>query len=350
MIYSSTPFESGSIFLWGSNIWSVQKGEDNGVTGSVKRVFRQTQEEKEAAVVKYCTSCQSTKSCPLKGEADVLASLRDVPGAVQIYGLAKVQELYPLSNHSGYCIFMEDAGMSLSKYITEYAPQGMKHKEVQVVAKMLFEYLSASFKKGILHGDIKLDNVCWKNGEAKVVDLGRAVTRDRLLSGKRDYILYAKDYSAPEWTYGLDDYFRAQNVDLLFKGEMWAAGCVLYAAYTGDNLFSAEWNPWLRFWAKREGSSTIIPITDSYMQVCSFSPYDLMQIPRAIPPSFERLIPFIEATAAHLPEDLKAGFKETNSFYALLSRIFVIDPRQRISPEEALESDFLREDFEEMGA
>ncbi|EFJ37180.1 hypothetical protein SELMODRAFT_403342 [Selaginella moellendorffii] len=71
-------------------------------------------------------------------------------------------------------MLVKDAGDSLSKQLfsREFAPA-----DVYEMSKQLYEALEASGTKGVIHGDVCLENICCKGGGYSLIDWGLACDR-----------------------------------------------------------------------------------------------------------------------------------------------------------------------------
>lgn len=103
---------------------------------------------------------------------------------------------------------------------------------VKSYSKQLLTALKHLKRCGILHGDIKPDNVLVNQSMniLKVCDLGSA---GRLSECEITPYLVSRFYRAPEIILGLQ-YDEA--------ADLWGVGCVLYELYTGQILFSGKDN------------------------------------------------------------------------------------------------------------
>lgn len=99
-------------------------------------------------------------------------------------------------------------------------------KKILLDSLLALEYLHS---RGIIHGDIKPDNIVMVDGVAKLIDFGLAFYKCR--QELKSYILITCNYRPPE-IYLRRDYNE--------KVDIWALACSLYEIMAGRPLFSGE--------------------------------------------------------------------------------------------------------------
>src|SRR5262249_32844217 len=115
-------------------------------------------------------------------------------------------------------------GASLEAEI-EAAPKGMPVARVIAIAEQVCRGLSAAHAVGVVHRDLKPDNVLVaKDGSAKITDFGIAKLEAsaRVTHGS----VGTPAYMAPEQVTGED------NIDL--RADLYALGAMLYEMLTGE--------------------------------------------------------------------------------------------------------------------
>uniref|UniRef100_A0A3P8VUF7 Protein kinase domain-containing protein n=1 Tax=Cynoglossus semilaevis TaxID=244447 RepID=A0A3P8VUF7_CYNSE len=105
--------------------------------------------------------------------------------------------------------------------------------EIQVITQQILVALNILRSLGMIHRDIKLDNIMLINHRlhplrVKLIDFGLACKVKELSIGE---ILYIPEHRAPEVYLGLP---LNEAVD------MWALGCVMVSMYINNNLFSGK--------------------------------------------------------------------------------------------------------------
>ncbi|AAW42483.2 conserved hypothetical protein [Cryptococcus deneoformans JEC21] len=136
--------------------------------------------------------------------------------------------------HRGHlCIVTESLSMNLRDVIKRFGKDvGLNMRAVRAYAHQLFLALSLMRKCGIVHADVKPDNILVTENKTtlKVCDLGSAA---EITEGEITPYLVSRFYRAPEIILGLP-YDTAID--------MWSIGCTLYELYTGKILFPGRSN------------------------------------------------------------------------------------------------------------
>ncbi|OXM80593.1 serine/threonine-protein kinase PRP4 [Cryptococcus neoformans Bt63] len=136
--------------------------------------------------------------------------------------------------HRGHlCIVTESLSMNLRDVIKRFGKDvGLNMRAVRAYAHQMFLALSLMRKCGIVHADVKPDNILVTENKTtlKVCDLGSAA---EITEGEITPYLVSRFYRAPEIILGLP-YDTAID--------MWSIGCTLYELYTGKILFPGRSN------------------------------------------------------------------------------------------------------------
>lgn len=123
--------------------------------------------------------------------------------------------------------------MNLREVLKKYGKNvGLHIKAVRSYTQQLLLALKLLKKSGILHADIKPDNILVNDNNLvlKLCDFGSA---SAVADNDITPYLVSRFYRAPEIILGLSyDY----GID------MWSAGCTIYELYTGKILFSGKSN------------------------------------------------------------------------------------------------------------
>ena len=157
-------------------------------------------------------------------EARSAASLNH-PGIVQVYDQGR-------SEDGRYFIAMEHvAGGSLEDLIVERGP--LDPAQAALLASQVAEALGAAHERGIVHRDVKPQNVLMgEAGEAKVADFGIALAASRTPStSETDLLFGTPDYMSPE---------QAMGKRMGPQSDLYSLGVVLYEMLTGVVPFEAE--------------------------------------------------------------------------------------------------------------
>ncbi|KAK4793393.1 hypothetical protein SAY86_023828, partial [Trapa natans] len=144
-----------------------------------------------------------------------------------------VRLLSSFKYRSHLCLVFESLSMNLREVLKKFGRDiGLKLTAVRAYAKQLFIALKHLRNCGVLHSDIKPDNMLVNEAKniLKLCDFGNA-----MYSGKNDITPYlvSRFYRAPEIILGLP---YDHPID------MWSVGCSLYELYTGKVLFPGSTN------------------------------------------------------------------------------------------------------------
>lgn len=127
----------------------------------------------------------------------------------------------------------EPLAMNLREVLKKYGKNvGLHIKAVRSYTQQLFLALKLLKKTGILHADIKPDNILVNESNLilKLCDFGSA---SHISDNEITPYLVSRFYRAPEIILGMTyDY----GID------MWSAGCTIFELYTGKILFSGKSN------------------------------------------------------------------------------------------------------------
>ncbi|KAI9084931.1 hypothetical protein K1719_033104 [Acacia pycnantha] len=216
---------------------------------------------------------------------------------------------------------------------------GLNLKGVQSYAKQLFIALKHLRNCGVLHCDIKPDNMLVNEAKnvLKLCDFGNA-----MFAGKNEVTPYlvSRFYRAPEIILGLQ-YDHPLDI--------WSVGCCLYELYTGKVLFPGHTNnDMLRLHMELKG-----PFPKKMLRKGAFVDQhfdqDLNFLATEEDPvtkkAIKRLILNIK------PKDIgtiiagspgeEADRKKLANFKDLLDKIFVLDPEKRLTVSQALGHPFI---------
>lgn len=123
--------------------------------------------------------------------------------------------------------------MNLREVLKKYGKNvGLHIKAVRSYTQQLFLALKLLKKTGILHADIKPDNILVNDNNLvlKLCDFGSA---SQISDNEITPYLVSRFYRAPEIILGMQyDYCI----------DMWSTGCTIYELYTGKILFSGKSN------------------------------------------------------------------------------------------------------------
>ncbi|URD73040.1 hypothetical protein MUK42_07821 [Musa troglodytarum] len=273
-----------------------------------------------------------------KAGQDELVILKKLAGADPEDKRHCVRFLSSFKYRNHLCLVFESLHMNLREVLKKFGRNiGLKLTAVRAYAKQLFIALKHLRNCGILHCDIKPDNMLVNEAKnvLKLCDFGNA-----MFAGKNEITPYlvSRFYRAPEIILGLP-YDHPMDV--------WSVGCCLYELYTGKVLFpSPSNNDMLRLHMELKG-----PFPKKMLRKGAFTDHHFDQDlnfhateedPVTKKP-VKRLLINIK------PKDIGAlmsGFsdedpKMLSNFKDLLDRIFVLDPEKRMTVSQALGHPFI---------
>lgn len=242
------------------------------------------------------------------------------------------------------CMVLEPLSMNLREVLKKYGKNvGLHIKAVRSYTQQLLLALKLLKKTGILHADIKPDNILVNDNNLvlKLCDFGSAssVTDNDITP-----YLVSRFYRAPEIILGLAyDY----GID------MWSAGCTIYELYTGKILFSGKSNnQMLKFFMDLKGKipNKIIrkgQFKDQHFdQNCNFLSHEIDKLTErekvvvvsVIKPNRDLQQELI--AGQNLPDD---QVRKVSQLKDLLDKIFALDPGKRISLNHALAHPFIQD-------
>ncbi|MBR2808609.1 MAG: protein kinase [Erysipelotrichaceae bacterium] len=159
-----------------------------------------------------------------KREALSIANLSH-PNIVDIYDIREEDNNY-------YIVMEYIKGPTLKKLIAKRGALG--ERESVFLMKQLCKAVAAAHEKGIIHRDIKSQNIIIKDdGTLKVLDFGIALAHDAMQLTESDTIIGSVHYMAPELTKG-----SPANM----QSDIYAMGIVFYELLTGNVPFNGD-NP-----------------------------------------------------------------------------------------------------------
>ncbi|MCX6556054.1 MAG: protein kinase [Candidatus Aminicenantes bacterium] len=158
-----------------------------------------------------------------KREARLYASL-DHPNIVSVYD-------FGFHNHVAYIIFKYIDGVTLHDYIQRHLP--LAQAEILAIASDLVGILNHLHQRGIIHRDIKPDNVMIQNGDRKVIltDFGLAKKLDSTNMTSTGRVMGSPYYFSPEQAKG-------EAVDV--RTDIYSLGITIYEMVSGIVPFKGD--------------------------------------------------------------------------------------------------------------
>lgn len=249
-------------------------------------------------------------------------------------------------HHNHLCLVFEAMHMNLREVLKKVGGIGLSVSAVKVYSKQLFTALRHLKKCGILHGDIKPDNILVNenNNVVKLCDFGSA---GRLNHCEITPYLVSRFYRAPEIMLGL----KYNELS-----DMWSFGCVLFELYTGKILFDGkENNAMLEKMMKFKGCFPKKMLKAGEFTQKHFDSelgFKMKQIDPLTKATLTTIVKNYQPTR-NIHDEMKrfaiptASEHETHKVSQLskmLDKIFSLDPSRRLTVEQALHDNFIREE------
>lgn len=163
-------------------------------------------------------------------ELEILKKLNDADPEDRMHCLRLIRHFF---HKQHLCMVFEPLSMNLREVLKKYGKDvGLHIKAVRSYTQQLLLALKLLKKTGILHADIKPDNILVNESKLvlKLCDFGSGSTVNE---NEITPYLVSRFYRAPEIILGIPyDY----GID------MWSAACTIYELYTGRILFSGKSN------------------------------------------------------------------------------------------------------------
>ncbi|KAK4376472.1 hypothetical protein RND71_002768 [Anisodus tanguticus] len=236
------------------------------------------------------------------------------------------------------CLVFESLHMNLREVLKKFGRNiGLKLTAVRTYSKQLFIALKHLKNSGVLHCDIKPDNMLVNEAKnvLKLCDFGNA-----MFAGKNEITPYlvSRFYRAPEIILGLA-YDHPMDI--------WSVGCCLFELYAGKVLFPGPSNnDMLRLHMELKG-----PFPKKMLRKGAFTDQhfdqDLNFLATEEDPVTKKAIRKLIVNIK--PKDISSIIlgspgedpKMLSHFKDLMERIFVLDPEKRITVSQALSHPFI---------
>merc|ERR1719422_2765739 len=255
-------------------------------------------------------------------EVKILDALRRKDKENQ-HNLIHMIEYFYFRNH--LCITFELMGMNLYELIKKNNFQGFSIALIRRFAFSLLQCLKMIHREKIIHCDLKPENILLRQrgqSSIKVIDFGSSCYEHQ-----RVYTyIQSRFYRSPEVILGLP---YSMPID------MWSFGCILAELYTGYPLFPGE----------NEGEQLACimevmgipptPVMDQATRKRLF--FDSKGNPRCITNSKGKKR---RVASRELPQAIKTS---DANFLDFVRRCLEWDPAHRMTPEEALQHDWIKE-------
>lgn len=242
------------------------------------------------------------------------------------------------------CMVFEPLAMNLREVLKKYGKNvGLHIKAVRSYTQQLFLALKLLKKTGILHADIKPDNILVNENNLilKLCDFGSA---SGISENEITPYLVSRFYRSPEIILGIPyDY----GIDT------WSAGCTIYELYTGKILFSGKSNnQMLKFFMDVKGKIPNRIVRKGqfreqhFDQSCNFLYHEIDKLTER-----EKIVVMpVVKPSRNLQQELIADqnlpddqHRKVTQLKDLLENMFALDPGKRISLNQALMHPFIQE-------
>lgn len=243
---------------------------------------------------------------------------------------------FKFRNH--LCLVFESLHMNLREVLKKFGRNiGLKLTAVRAYAKQLFIALKHLKNCGVLHCDIKPDNMLVNEAKnvLKLCDFGNA-----MFAGKNEITPYlvSRFYRAPEIILGLP-YDHAMDI--------WSVGCCLFELYLGKVLFPGPSNndmlrlhmelkgPFPKKMLRKGGFTDQHFDQDLNFHATEEDPVTKKTVKRLLVNIKPKDISTLIASSPGEDPKMLSNFKD------LLERIFILDPDKRITVSQALSHPFI---------
>ncbi|KAF4550680.1 Protein kinase domain-containing protein 16 [Elsinoe fawcettii] len=347
--------------------YSIAKLLGQGTFGKVVRAYDRRM--KKEVAIKIIRSVQKYRDAS-RIELRVLSTLAQ-NDRTNRNKCIHLRDTFDFRNH--ICIVTDLLGQSVFDFLKANSFVPFPSSHIQQFARQLFTSVAFLHDLNLIHTDLKPENILLVNNsyqtftynrnipssstatnrsskfrkvllepEIRLIDFGSATFDDEYHSS----VVSTRHYRAPE---------IILNLGWSYPCDIWSIGCILVEFYTGDALFQTHDN--LEHLAMME-SVVDAPIDKALVrQVCAgrgsnknsaaafFKRLNLAYPQEDTPRSSRK---FVKAMKK-LHETIPSHNEFNKQFLDLLRRIFVYDPKKRITAKEALRHPWFTEHFEDDG-
>ncbi|KAK9537931.1 hypothetical protein VZT92_005503 [Zoarces viviparus] len=250
------------------------------------------------------------------------------------------------------CLAFEMLDRSLYDLLYERDWKPLALNKIGIIAKQLLVALDALKGLGILHTDIKPDNIMFVNIQEqpfkiKLIDFGEAIPASKVQLGMG---LQPTGFRAPEVALGLP---ITEAIDV------WGVGCVLAFLYLADHLFSTK--------CDYQMIKCMIEVLGQpeyhLLRLGIYTQHFFIEEEAADRPTWRLMMPEEYEAANHVkaeeqqsfidfpsslddlvniyPKGEAAEFEDRKAFVDLIKQLLHLDGDQRISPHRALQNPFI---------
>lgn len=178
---------------------------------------------------KICKApANSTNLAIAENERQILHIGQSCRHVIRFYGGCRVQ----VEGRANLLLVMDRISFTFSKLVC--IQKRLPFLEVLSLFRQLLEFYYDFSHLGMIHGDLSYRNIAWERGALTVFDFGISIRED-VVSSNSGGSIQSLIFRAPEVLLGQT---CTSSIDL------WSIGCVVYRAYTGEDLvWASEDNP-----------------------------------------------------------------------------------------------------------
>lgn len=306
------------------------KGKKIG-SGGFSKVYEYTGDDFKNAVIKIPNTKYNSrrKIHYLKYEISILEYFKTSNNVINMLK-------YHIEPYNSF-IVLEKLGGSLYDLIYHNTINNIRMNldDVKKYSRYILEAIDEIHKCGILHGDIRPENILFNGDKIKIIDFGNSLYK-KDFSNRKMYPRGTRYYRPPEWIL---------YADYDFSADLWAFGCIVYEMLTNKCLFDPQ----------KDGMSVNAQHIGMIIKTLGpFSP-DLLNAPRAVKyfdlsvnPAvykYNYLLGRPQNIATILYKYFDYDKKTALEIHNFLKPILCIDPKLRCTVAECLNHDFLKNDF-----
>ncbi|XP_025830465.1 serine/threonine-protein kinase PRP4 homolog isoform X2 [Agrilus planipennis] len=321
------------------NRYTVYGHTGQGVFSSVVRARDQARGSQDVAV-KIIRNNEIMHKTGLK-ELEVLKKLNDADAEDRFHCLRLFRHFF---HKQHLCLVFEPLSMNLREVLKKYGKNvGLHIKAVRSYTQQLLLALKLLKKTGVLHADIKPDNILVNESKLvlKLCDFGSA---SYITDNEITPYLVSRFYRAPEIILGI-----AYDYAI----DMWSAACTVYELYTGRILFSGKSNnQMLKFFMDLKGKFPNKVIRKGAFREqhfdanCNFLYHEIDKVTER-----EKVVVMSVVKATRdLQSELVAGqalptdqLRKVSQLKDFLDKALAVDPVKRISLNNALTHPFIQD-------
>ena len=168
----------------------------------------------------------------LSGDAVSILRFEREAQAATALAHPNIVEVYDVGDYKGhhYIVMEYVPGKTLKQIIRERGP--LMNEEGIDIMKQLVSAIAEAHKRGIIHRDIKPQNVIVKSdGSIKILDFGIATAKGSMQLTQANNVMGSVHYLAPE---------LARGAQASVQSDVYALGIVMFELFAGDVPFKAE--------------------------------------------------------------------------------------------------------------